>query len=162
MEEAAKTIGYPVLVKASAGGGGKGMRVVESPDTLNAAIESAQREAKNAFGDEKVFLEKWLESVRHVEVQIVGDKHGNIVHCFERECSIQRRHQKIIEEAPSPAVDEILRKALGKAAIDAAKALDYFSTGTVEFLLSQKRVLFPRSEYKATSGASSNRRNSRN
>ena len=142
MEEAAKTIGYPVLVKASAGGGGKGMRVVESPDTLNAAIESAQREAKNAFGDEKVFLEKWLESVRHVEVQIVGDKHGNIVHCFERECSIQRRHQKIIEEAPSPAVDEILRKALGKAAIDAAKALDYFSTGTVEFLLSKKEFYF--------------------
>ena len=141
-DEAAKTIGYPVLVKASAGGGGKGMRVVESPETLEAAVESAQREAKNAFGDEKVFLEKWLESVRHVEVQIVGDKYGNMVYCFERECSIQRRHQKIIEEAPSPAVDEKLREALGKAAIDAAKTLDYFSTGTVEFLLSKNEFYF--------------------
>ena len=142
ISNAAKTIGYPVLVKASAGGGGKGMRVVESPETLVAAVESAQREAKNAFGDDKVFLEKWLESVKHVEVQIVGDKHGNILHCFERECSIQRRHQKIIEEAPSPAVDEKLREALGKSAIEAAKTLNYFSTGTVEFLLSEQDFYF--------------------
>ena len=103
-EEAAAEIGYPVLVKAAAGGGGRGMRVVEEAAGLEAAIAGARREAGAAFGDDTLFLEKWLARARHVEMQILGDLHGNLVHCFERECSIQRRHQKVIEEAPSPAV----------------------------------------------------------
>ena len=133
--EAAK-IGYPVLVKASAGGGGRGMRVVENEAGLVAAVEGAKREAGSSFGDDTVFLEKWLATSRHVEIQILGDSHGNLVHCYERECSIQRRHQKIIEEAPSPAVDDALRSRMGDAAIAAAKKLGYSSAGTVEFLLS--------------------------
>ncbi len=133
--EAAK-IGYPVLVKASAGGGGRGMRVVENEAGLVAAVESAKREAGSSFGDDTVFLEKWLATSRHIEIQILGDSHGNLVHCYERECSIQRRHQKIIEEAPSPAVDDALRSRMGDAAIAAAKKLGYSSAGTVEFLLS--------------------------
>jgi propionyl-CoA carboxylase alpha chain len=133
--EAANRIGYPVLVKASAGGGGRGMRVVESPDELPSSVESAKREAGSSFGDDTVFLEKWLSKVRHVEVQIIGDKHGNLVHCFERECSIQRRHQKLIEETPSPSVTQAIRDAMGKAAVSAARNLGYSSAGTVEFLL---------------------------
>ena len=132
---AAKAIGYPVLVKAAAGGGGRGMRIVESEADLTAAIEGARREAGASFGDDTVFLERWLTSSRHVEIQILGDTHGNLVHLFERECSIQRRHQKIIEEAPSPAVDEALRTRMGEAAVKAAKAIGYASAGTVEFLL---------------------------
>ena len=132
---AAEEIGYPVLVKASAGGGGRGMRVVESPDALEAAVEGAKREAGSSFGDDTVFLEKWLDVSRHVELQILGDQHGNLVHCFERECSIQRRHQKVIEEAPSPAVTEEIRARMGAAAVAAAKKLGYASAGTVEFLL---------------------------
>lgn len=132
---AANEIGFPVLVKASAGGGGRGMRVVESADDLQAAVDSARREAGSAFGNDTVFLEKWLATSRHVELQILGDRHGNLVHCFERECSIQRRHQKIIEEAPSPAVTDELRERMGAAAIAAAKQLGYASAGTVEFLL---------------------------
>ena len=116
-EEAAQKIGYPVLVKAAAGGGGRGMRVVEEPSGLPAAIAGARREAGAAFGDDTLFLEKWLDRARHVEMQILGDLHGNLVHCFERECSIQRRHQKVIEEAPSPAVTPELRERLGAAAI---------------------------------------------
>jgi acetyl/propionyl-CoA carboxylase alpha subunit len=107
--KAANQIGYPVLVKASAGGGGKGMRVVKAESDLENAVDGARREAAAAFGDDTVFLERWLTSSRHVEIQILGDSHGNVVHCFERECSIQRRHQKIIEEAPSPAVTPELR-----------------------------------------------------
>ena len=133
---AAKEIGYPVLVKASAGGGGRGMRVVEQADDLLAAVEGAKREAGSSFGDDTVFLEKWLAVSRHVEIQILGDTHGNLVHCYERECSIQRRHQKIIEEAPSPAVTDAIRANMGDAAIAAAKKLGYSSAGTVEFLLS--------------------------
>ena len=133
---AAKEIGYPVLVKASAGGGGRGMRVVEKAGDLLAAVEGAKREAGSSFGDDTVFLEKWLAVSRHVEIQILGDTHGNLVHCYERECSIQRRHQKIIEEAPSPAVTEAIRASMGDAAIAAAKKLGYSSAGTVEFLLS--------------------------
>ena len=133
---AAAKIGYPVLVKASAGGGGRGMRVVENEAGLVAAVEGAKREAGSSFGDDTVFLEKWLATSRHVEIQILGDSHGNLVHCYERECSIQRRHQKIIEEAPSPAVDDALRSRMGDAAIAAAKKLGYSSAGTVEFLLS--------------------------
>ncbi|MEQ9451313.1 MAG: biotin carboxylase N-terminal domain-containing protein [Pseudomonadales bacterium] len=132
---AAKDIGYPVLVKASAGGGGRGMRVVEEEADLQAAVEGAKREAGASFGDDTVFLEKWLATSRHVELQILGDRHGNLVHCFERECSIQRRHQKIIEEAPSPAVTEDIRSRMGQAAIAAAQRLGYSSAGTVEFLL---------------------------
>ena len=133
---AAKKIGYPVLVKASAGGGGRGMRVVEQEADLQAAVEGAKREAGSSFGDDTVFLEKWLAVSRHVEIQILGDTHGNLVHCYERECSIQRRHQKIIEEAPSPAVTDAIRARMGDAAIAAAKKLGYSSAGTVEFLLS--------------------------
>ncbi|MBI1341064.1 ATP-grasp domain-containing protein [bacterium] len=136
VRQAARKIGYPVLVKASAGGGGRGMRVVAEEADLEAAIDSARREARGAFGDDTVFLEKWLDRARHVEVQILGDQHGSLVHCFERECSIQRRHQKIIEEAPSPAVDAALRNAMCEAALSAARVLGYASAGTVEFLVS--------------------------
>ena len=138
----AETIGYPLLVKAAAGGGGKGMRVVEAAGDLAAAVEAARREAAAAFGDDTVFLERWLPKTRHVEIQVLGDGHGNLVHCFERECSIQRRHQKIIEEAPSPALDEELREAMGAAAIHAAAAVGYTSAGTVEFLLSEGQFWF--------------------
>ena len=131
----AAQIGYPVLVKAAAGGGGRGMRVVADEAGLQAAIAGARREAGAAFADDTLFLEKWLDRARHVEMQILGDRHGNLVHCFERECSIQRRHQKVIEEAPSPAVTPALRERLGAAAIAAAQKLGYSSAGTVEFLL---------------------------
>ena len=139
---AAKEIGYPVLVKASAGGGGRGMRVVEQEADLLGAVEGAKREAGSSFGDDTVFLEKWLAVSRHVEIQILGDTHGNLVHCYERECSIQRRHQKIIEEAPSPAVTDAIRSRMGDAAIAAAKKLGYSSAGTVEFLLSGEDFYF--------------------
>jgi len=135
MLEAARSVGYPLLVKAAAGGGGKGMRMVTSEDQLAESVAAAQREAAGAFGNDTVFLERYLESCRHVEVQVFGDRHGNIVHCFERECSIQRRHQKIIEEAPSPAVNADLRARLGEAAVAAARAIAYDNAGTVEFLL---------------------------
>ncbi|MEE2778198.1 MAG: biotin carboxylase N-terminal domain-containing protein, partial [Acidobacteriota bacterium] len=128
---AAEGIGYPVLVKAAAGGGGKGMRVVTSPDDIEEAVAAARREAQASFGDDTVFLERWLDTARHVEIQLLGDEHGNVVHCFERECSIQRRHQKIIEEAPSPAVTSALRAAMGDAAVAAGKAIGYSSAGTV-------------------------------
>ena len=133
--DASESIGYPMLVKASAGGGGKGMRLVEASDQLEAAIEGARREAASAFGDGTVFLEKYLIAPRHVEVQILGDTHGTVVSVGERECSVQRRHQKVIEEAPSPVVDEALRSRLGAAAVSAAKQVDYVGAGTVEFLL---------------------------
>ncbi|MCY3966186.1 MAG: ATP-grasp domain-containing protein [Acidobacteria bacterium] len=134
---AAAEVGFPALVKAAAGGGGRGMRVVESEDELAEAVEGARREAEAAFGDGTVFLERWLASSRHVEIQILGDLQGNLVHCFERECSIQRRHQKIIEEAPSPVVSEELRARMGAAAVAAGQAIGYSSAGTVEFLVEQ-------------------------
>ena len=134
---AAAEVGFPALVKAAAGGGGRGMRVVESEADLMAAIEGARREAAAAFGDGTVFLERWLASSRHVEIQLLGDLYGNLVHCFERECSIQRRHQKIIEEAPSPVVSDDLRARMGAAAVAAGKAIGYSSAGTVEFLVEQ-------------------------
>ena len=140
--EAAYQIGYPVLVKAAAGGGGRGMRIVDESKNLQAAIEGARRESASAFGDDTVFLERWLTASRHVEIQILGDLHGNLVHFFERECSIQRRHQKIIEEAPSPAVDDELRAAMGEAALVVARKLGYASAGTVEFLLSGREFWF--------------------
>ncbi len=136
---AATEIGYPVLVKAAAGGGGKGMRVVEDEGALVEAVAGAQREAEASFGDGTVFLEKYLTSPRHVEIQVLGDQHGNLVHCFERECSIQRRHQKIIEEAPSPALDDSLRSEMGRAAVAAVRTVGYHSTGTVEFLVTGER-----------------------
>ncbi len=134
---AAAEVGFPALVKAAAGGGGRGMRVVESEAELAAAVEGARREAAAAFGDGTVFLERWLSSSRHVEIQILGDLQGNLVHCFERECSIQRRHQKIIEEAPSPVVSDELRARMGAAAVAAGQAIGYSSAGTVEFLVEQ-------------------------
>lgn len=139
---AAGKVGYPVLIKASAGGGGKGMRVVESPDNLQDAIDGARREAAASFGDDTVYLERWLASTRHVEIQILGDLHGNVVHCFERECSVQRRHQKVIEEAPSSAVSPEIRARMGEAAVSAAKTIGYASAGTVEFLLSGDEFFF--------------------
>jgi acetyl-CoA carboxylase biotin carboxylase subunit len=134
----AKKIGYPVLLKASAGGGGKGMRVINSPEELTPAVEAGMREAKGAFGDKSVYVEKYLPAPRHVEFQILADTHGNVVHLFERECSIQRRHQKIVEETPSVALDDGLRAEMGEAAIAVIKASGYTNAGTVEFLLDDK------------------------
>jgi propionyl-CoA carboxylase alpha chain len=142
LEAAGAEVGYPLLVKAAAGGGGKGMRVVTGEADLAPAVASAQREAAAAFGDGTVFLETYLPAARHVEIQVLGDQHGNLVHCFERECSIQRRHQKVIEEAPSPAVDPELRSALGDAALAAARVIDYHSAGTVEFLVAGRAFYF--------------------
>jgi propionyl-CoA carboxylase alpha chain len=136
LREVADRAGFPVLVKASAGGGGRGMRVVHRLDDLADAVASAQREAEQAFGDGTVFLERYLERPRHVEVQVVADAHGEVVALFERDCSVQRRHQKVVEEAPSPAVDEALRARLCEAAVAAARAVGYEGAGTVEFVLS--------------------------
>jgi acetyl/propionyl-CoA carboxylase alpha subunit len=133
---------FPLLVKASAGGGGKGMRLVERAEDLDAAVESAKREAAAAFGDDTVFLERYLPRARHVEIQIVGDTHGRVVAFHERDCSVQRRHQKVIEEAPSPAVDRDLRARMGAAAIAAGEAVGYVGAGTVEFLLSGTEFFF--------------------
>jgi acetyl/propionyl-CoA carboxylase alpha subunit len=135
-------IGYPLLVKASAGGGGRGMRIVRDESDLAEAVESARREAVAAFGDGTVFLERLVERARHIEVQVFGDSHGNVVHFFERECSIQRRHQKIIEESPSPAVDDALRARITDAAVTCARAVDYENAGTVEFLLAPDGTFF--------------------
>jgi acetyl-CoA carboxylase, biotin carboxylase subunit len=138
VEEAVQTaqiIGYPVIVKATAGGGGKGMRVANDDAELRKAIRQAQKEAETAFGNPGVYLEKYLEEPRHVEIQIIADKHGNIAYLGERDCSIQRRHQKLVEEAPSPALDQALRERMGKAAVAAAKSVNYHNAGTVEFLL---------------------------
>jgi propionyl-CoA carboxylase alpha chain len=135
LRAAATEIGFPILVKAAFGGGGRGMRIVRDEDGLIEAVQSARREAASAFGDGTVFLEKFVESPRHIEVQIFGDRHGTLVHLGERECSIQRRYQKIIEEAPSPVVDETLRDELGRAAVAAGKALAYEGAGTVEFVM---------------------------
>lgn len=134
----ANTIGYPILIKAAAGGGGKGMRIVEDKKDLKEAIAGAQREAQTGFGDDRVFIERYVASSRHIEIQILGDSHGNVVHLGERECSIQRRHQKIIEESPSPRVDSEMRATMGEAAIKLAKKLKYESAGTVEFLVDDK------------------------
>ena len=131
----AKDIGYPVIVKATAGGGGRGMRVVRAPGELSQAVKTAQREAEAAFGVGDVYLEKYVESPRHVEFQILGDHHGGMIHLGERECSIQRRHQKLLEESPSPALSEKMRRKMGSIVIDAAKAVQYTNAGTFEFLM---------------------------
>jgi len=136
-EKMAEEIGYPVLIKAAAGGGGKGMRVVESKEQIAEAVAAAKREAASAFGDDSVFLEKYLSKPRHIEFQILADNHGNCIHLFERECSIQRRHQKIIEETPSLALSNSLRKKMGADAVKVAVAGGYSNAGTVEFLLDQ-------------------------
>ena len=133
-KKAAKEIGYPVLVKAAAGGGGKGMRVVHNENELSEGIESARREALHAFGDERLLIEKYVANAHHIEFQVFGDQHGHLVHLFERECSVQRRHQKIIEETPSPLLTPELRKEMGEAAVKAAKAVNYFNAGTIEFI----------------------------
>ncbi|MBI2333044.1 MAG: ATP-grasp domain-containing protein, partial [Chloroflexi bacterium] len=137
-KKAAKEVGYPVLVRAAAGGGGKGMRVVNEENELKEAIELARREALNAFGDSRLLIEKYLAEAHHIEIQVFGDKHGNLVHLFERECSVQRHHQKIIEESPSPLLTPELREQMGKAAVNAAKAVGYYNAGTVEFILDPK------------------------
>lgn len=139
---AAERIGYPLLVKASAGGGGRGMRLVHESAGLVDAIQAARAEARSAFGDDTLLLERFFERARHIEVQVLGDTHGNLVHLYERECSIQRRYQKIIEEAPSPAVDKDLRKRMTSAALSLARAAGYYSAGTVEFLVDERGDFF--------------------
>lgn len=134
----ANEIGYPILIKASAGGGGKGMRVVDSEAEFEEQMQRAVSEAQSAFGDGAVFIEKYITSPRHIEIQVLGDQHGKIVYLFERECSIQRRHQKVIEEAPSAVVSPEMRKAMGEAAVGVAKACTYFGAGTVEFIVDDK------------------------
>jgi len=138
----AKNIGFPVLIKASAGGGGKGMRVVKNEAELESQMKTAISEAISAFGDGSVFIERFVQNPRHIEIQIIGDQHGNIVHLFERECSIQRRHQKLVEEAPSSVVSPELRNRMGEAAVNVAKSCNYFGAGTVEFLVDKNMDFF--------------------
>ena len=138
----AAEIGYPVMVKASAGGGGKGLRIVFAEAELAQAIQSSQNEAKASFGDDRLFIEKYVTEPRHIEIQVLGDKHGNVIHLGERECSIQRRHQKVIEEAPSPFLDEKTRAAMGAQAVALAKAVNYESAGTVEFIVDKDRNFY--------------------
>ncbi len=138
----AKEIGFPILIKASAGGGGKGMRIVEKEKDLEDQMKRAISEAESAFGDGSVFIEKYIGSPRHIEIQVLADTHGNFVHLFERECSIQRRHQKVVEEAPSMVLDEELRRQMGEAAVRVARACDYVGAGTVEFLLDENRNFY--------------------
>ncbi|QZD90355.1 acetyl/propionyl/methylcrotonyl-CoA carboxylase subunit alpha [Qipengyuania aurantiaca] len=134
LKKEADAIGYPVLIKAVAGGGGKGMRKVDHAEDFEASLESCRREAKASFSNDEVLLEKWITSPRHIEVQVFGDSHGNVVHLFERDCSLQRRHQKVIEEAPAPGMDEATREDICAAAVRAAKAVDYEGAGTIEFI----------------------------
>lgn len=141
-EKVAMQIGFPILIKASAGGGGKGMRVVENLQDLPEQMQRAISEAQAAFGDGSVFIEKYVGSPRHIEIQVLADTHGNTVHLFERECSVQRRHQKVVEEAPSAVLTPEIRKAMGEAAIKVAKACDYVGAGTVEFLLDEKKNFY--------------------
>ncbi|MFZ5644058.1 MAG: acetyl-CoA carboxylase biotin carboxylase subunit [Bacillota bacterium] len=140
--ETAKKIGYPVIVKAAAGGGGKGMRIVHGPEDLAKSLQTAQTEAKAAFGSADVYIEKYLEEPRHIEFQILGDKYGNIVYLGERDCSIQRRNQKIIEEAPSTALSAELRRKMGEVAVRSARAVSYHTVGTIEFLLDKNRDFY--------------------
>lgn len=142
LAEEAEEIGYPVLIKASAGGGGRGMRPVHEPESFAEALQSAKREAESAFGEGSVFLEKLVEKPRHIEVQIIADHHGNVVHLYERECSIQRRHQKVVEEAPSPALSPDLREEICAAAVRLAEEADYHNAGTVEFLFNEEEKEF--------------------
>jgi acetyl-CoA carboxylase biotin carboxylase subunit len=139
---AAQQIGFPLLIKATAGGGGKGMREVENLEEMPTLLQSARREAESAFGDGNVYLEKLVEGARHIEIQILADTHGNVIHLGERECSLQRRHQKLLEEALSPALDDELRATMGNVAVKAAKAVDYVNAGTIEFLLDKDKNFY--------------------
>ena len=138
----AAKIGYPVILKAAAGGGGRGMRIVEKASNMEKMFKMAANESEKAFNDSSLFIEKYVRNPRHIEFQILGDRHGNYIHLGERECSIQRKHQKLIEESPSAALDEKLRKEMGEAAISIAKAVNYYSAGTVEFLLDADKNFF--------------------
>src|SRR6202043_2624335 len=135
-------IGYPVMIKASAGGGGKGMRIAHSRAEVAEGFARARSEAKSSFGDDRVFIEKFIADSRHIEVQVLGDKHGNVIHLGERECSIQRRHQKLIEEAPSPFIDDETRRKIGEWAIALAEAVNYDSAGTVEFIVGEDKTFY--------------------
>ncbi|NNL91112.1 MAG: acetyl-CoA carboxylase biotin carboxylase subunit [Saprospiraceae bacterium] len=138
----AKKIGYPIILKATAGGGGKGMRIVYHEDEFEDQMDRAQQEASASFGNDTMYLEKFIEEPRHIEIQIIGDQHGNVVHLSERDCSIQRRHQKLLEESPSPFMDQKLRKKMGEAAIKAGKSINYEGAGTVEFLVDKYRKFY--------------------
>ena len=138
----ARDIGYPVMIKASAGGGGKGMRIAANDDEARDGFRSAASEARSSFADDRIFIEKYIEQPRHIEIQVFGDNHGNVVYLGERECSIQRRHQKVIEEAPSPFLDSETREAMGRQAVALARAVDYRSAGTVEFIVDQQRNFY--------------------
>ena len=153
----ARAVGFPVVLKAAAGGGGKGMRVVRRVEDVASACEGAMREAVAAFGDGSVYVERYLERPRHIEVQLFGDTHGNVVHLLERECSIQRRHQKLVEEAPSALLDAAERRRMGEAAVRAALAVDYVGAGTVEFLYRDGEFFFPRDEHTPAGGAPGHR-----
>ncbi len=158
----AEDIGYPVMMKASAGGGGKGMRLAWSEKDVREGFEATKREGLNSFGDDRVFIEKFIEQPRHIEIQVLGDQHGNILYLGERECSIQRRHQKVVEEAPSPFVTPEMRKAMGEQAVALARAVGYYSAGTVELIVSgadttRQELLLPRNEHPAAGRASGDR-----
>jgi acetyl-CoA carboxylase biotin carboxylase subunit len=142
VEKIAADAGFPVMLKAAGGGGGKGMRLVNSPAELKSGLRAARSEAKSAFGDDRVYVEKAIIRPRHIEVQVLGDTHGNVIHLYERECSIQRRHQKVIEESPSLAIDQKTREEMGRVAVQAAKAVDYVGAGTIEFLVDQDRRFY--------------------
>jgi acetyl-CoA carboxylase biotin carboxylase subunit len=131
-------IGFPVIIKASAGGGGKGMRLVREESELLEAYNAAKSEAQTSFGNDAVYIEKYIESPHHIEIQFLGDTHGNVIHLFDRECSVQRRHQKIVEESPSPFIDDKTRQAMGRIAVKAAKSVNYIGAGTIEFLVDDK------------------------
>jgi acetyl-CoA carboxylase biotin carboxylase subunit len=141
-KDSAEKIGFPILIKASAGGGGKGMRIVKNKDEFEDQMKRAVSEAENAFGNGAVFIEKYITEPRHIEIQILADQHGNVIHLFERDCSIQRRHQKVIEEAPSAVLTEDMREEMGKAACDVARACDYYGAGTVEFIFENNSFYF--------------------
>ena len=154
----ARGVGYPLMLKAVAGGGGKGMRLVPEDAELPGALRAARSEAQSSFGDPSVYLERRLERPRHIEVQLLGDQHGTVLPFVERECSIQRRHQKVVEESPSPAVTPDLRRALAEAAARVARHVGYTNAGTIEFLLDARRpVLLPRDEHAAAGGAPGHR-----
>ncbi len=140
--KAAKKIGFPVILKATAGGGGKGMRIVDNEEEFGEQLEKAQIEAGASFGNDAMYMEKFVEEPRHIEIQVIGDQYGNVAHLSERDCSVQRRHQKLVEESPSPFMDDKLRDKMGKAAIKAAKAIDYEGVGTVEFLVDKNRKFY--------------------
>ncbi len=142
VERLAAEIGFPIMLKAAGGGGGKGMRLVQEAAELKSALRGVRSEAKSSFGDDRVYVEKAIVRPRHIEVQVLGDAHGSVVHLYERECSIQRRHQKVIEESPSPAIDTATREAMGRVAVQAAKAVDYVGAGTIEFLVDQEKHFY--------------------